>query len=226
MRTALANDLDVKMDQELTLLILRHGQTDSNAAGIVQGHLPVPLNELGHRQAALLAARLGTATPRIARLISSDLARAAQTAEPIARALGLAVEFDPAWRERMLGDFQGKPVGERRTWTLASGQETPPGAETIEQFQSRIRRALECVRAAPGVKSPAAVVSHGGPVRVILRLLASGRLPIDGPRPPEPATIENCSILELHRTVQGRWRIVCVNDASHLAELRTKTDAG
>jgi broad specificity phosphatase PhoE len=44
------------MTRELTLLLLRHGQTDSNAADVVQGHLPVALNEFGHRQAALLAA--------------------------------------------------------------------------------------------------------------------------------------------------------------------------
>src|SRR5215213_4873744 len=99
------------MNGELEIFLLRHGQTDSNAAGIVQGHLPVPLNELGHRQAALLAARLRVAARRIGRLISSDLPRAAQTAEPIARALNLPIEFVVAWRERLLGEFQGKPVG-------------------------------------------------------------------------------------------------------------------
>ena len=129
----------------------------------------------------------------------------------------------------MLGEFQGKSVGERRTWTLASGQETPPGAETIAEFESRVRRALERISNAPRPTSPGApvaVVTHGGPVRVILRLLASGQLPVDGAPPPEPGTIENCSILELRRTSAGRWRIACVNDASHLAALRTATDAG
>ena len=69
------------MNREIHLLLLRHGQTDSNASGIVQGHLPVPLNALGRQQAAALAGRLRTYTPRIGRLVSSDLARAAQTAE-------------------------------------------------------------------------------------------------------------------------------------------------
>src|SRR5688500_14094512 len=124
------------MGKEMTILLLRHGQTDSNASGIVQGHLPVPLNELGHRQATALAARLRVATPRIGRLISSDLPRAAQTAEPIAAGLGLPIEFDARWRERLLGEFQGKSVGERRTWTLATGEETPPGAESVEQARA------------------------------------------------------------------------------------------
>src|SRR5687768_7173665 len=91
------------MHPELHLFLLRHGQTDSNAAGVVQGHLPVPLNDLGRRQAALLAARLTVASPRIGRVISSDLPRAAQTAQPIAAALGLSIEFDAAWRERTRG---------------------------------------------------------------------------------------------------------------------------
>jgi 2,3-bisphosphoglycerate-dependent phosphoglycerate mutase len=213
------------MHRELHLLLLRHGQTDSNAAGIVQGHLPVPLNELGHRQAARLGARLKVASPKIGRLISSDLPRAAQTAQPIARALGLPTEFDPAWRERLLGEFQGRSVGERRTWSLATGEETPTGAESVGEFESRVRAALEAVEPlADG--SPVAVVTHGGPVRVVLRMLGDGRLEVDGERPESPPRIENCSILQLHRTREGTWRIACVNDASHLEELRTTTDSG
>jgi probable phosphoglycerate mutase len=213
------------MRRELHLL-LRHGQTDSNAAGIVQGHLPVPLNELGHRQAALLAARLTVASPRIGRLISSDLPRAAQTAQPIAKALGLATEFDAAWRERLLGEFQGKSVGARRTWSLATGEETPPGAKSVAEFESRLRAAMDGIES-PADGAPVAVVTHGGPVRVVLRMLGDGRLEVDGETPPPPPPqIENCSILQLHRTGEGRWRIACVNDASHLEELRTATDAG
>jgi len=190
----------------------------------VQGHLPVPLNDLGHRQAALLAARLKVSSPRIARLISSDLSRAAQTADPIAAAIGLKIEFDPQWRERLLGDFQGKTVGERRLWTLATGDETPPGAESVAEFESRVRTAIEQIEPPPD-GAPVAVVTHGGPVRVILRMLSDGRLEVDGDRPPPPPLIENCSILQLHRTGEGKWRIGCVNDASHLEELRTATDA-
>jgi probable phosphoglycerate mutase len=213
------------MHRELHLLLLRHGQTDSNAAGIVQGHLPVPLNALGHRQAALLAARLKVASPKIGRLISSDLPRAAQTAQPIARALGLPIEFDAAWRERLLGEFQGRSVGKRRTWSLATGEETPPDAESVGEFESRVRAALEAIEpSADG--SPVAVVTHGGPVRVVLRMMSDGRLEVDGERPDLPASIENCSILQLHRRSAGKWRIACVNDATHLEELRTATDSG
>ena len=213
------------MSHELHLLLLRHGQTDSNASGIVQGHLPVPLNELGHRQARALAARLATYAPRIGRLITSDLARAAQTAEPIAQALRLSIDFDPQWRERFLGEFQGKTLGERRTWTLASGEETPPGAESYEAFESRIRDALLALEgSADG--SPLAVVTHGGSCRVVLRLLASRALPVEGDLPEQPDIVHNCSIIRLHRSLQGTWRVGCVNDATHLERLHIDEPAG
>jgi probable phosphoglycerate mutase len=206
------------MSHALHLLLLRHGQTDSNASGIVQGHLPVPLNELGHRQARALAARLATYEPRIGQVISSDLSRAAQTAEPIAQALRLSINFNPRWRERFLGEFQGKTIGERRTWTLASGEETPPGAESYEAFESRIRNALASLEE-PAEGAPLAVVTHGGPCRMVLRLLACGALPIEGDRPEQPDVVHNCSIIRLHRSAEGTWRIGCVNDATHLERL-------
>lgn len=213
------------MPHELHLLLLRHGQTDSNASGIVQGHLPVPLNDLGHRQARALARRMAGYEPRVGKLISSDLTRAAQTAESIAAAMGLSVEYDVQWRERFLGDFQGRILGERRTWTLASGEETPPGAESFDEFDARIRDALLALRPPPD-GSPLAVVTHGGPCRVVLRLLATGAIPIEGDAPDPPEIVQNCSIIRLHRATSGTWRIGCINDVAHLQSIETVTDAG
>src|SRR3954463_4142309 len=85
------------------VLLLRHGQTDSNAGGVLQGWLPTPLNAAGRAQSGRLAARLATFEPRVRRLVSSDLVRARQTAGPIAAALGVEPVFDPRWRERGLG---------------------------------------------------------------------------------------------------------------------------
>ena len=79
-----------------TLVLLRHGETDWNAEERAQGHADVPLNERGHAQARAAAAVM--AGFGAARLWSSDLARAMQTAEHVAAATGLAVE--PAARLR------------------------------------------------------------------------------------------------------------------------------
>src|SRR5688572_10288817 len=86
------------------VLLLRHGQTDANAGGVLQGWRPTPLNAAGHAQAWRLAQRLATFTPPVRRLVSSDLVRARQMAEAIAATLGLDPTFDSAWRERGLGE--------------------------------------------------------------------------------------------------------------------------
>jgi probable phosphoglycerate mutase len=210
----------------LHILLLRHGQTDANATGVLQGHLPVPLNELGRRQADRLARRVAIHRPKVTALVSSDLARAAQTVAPVAAACRLAPVFDPAWRERGFGQFEGTYVGEREIWRAAHGEADPPGAETLADFRARVHRALLSVAREYASHEAVAVVTHGGPVGIVLRLLADGTLPsaeaapvVEGVRP------GNCSILEL--IVQhGAWRVACVNDVAHLDDLATESDSG
>jgi len=88
------------MQHTTHILILRHAQTDANAEGRLQGHLPTPLNLAGTRQANLLASRLAAYSPAVEAIISSDLPRATQTAALIASACGMPMTIDPAWRER------------------------------------------------------------------------------------------------------------------------------
>jgi broad specificity phosphatase PhoE len=212
------------------VLLLRHGQTDSNAGGMIQGHLPVPLNDVGRRQAELLAQRIAVWRPRIEAIVSSDLARAAQTVEPIARACGLTdrITFDRTWRERGLGEMEGKTVGDREIWRAAAGDITPPGAEAVPQFRSRVVEALRNLPASQAGRTVVAVVTHGGPIRTILRALVSGELPLDGDRAAaEAEEIANCSVLHLTWSPTRRtWQIACLNDVAHLASLATTTDAG
>jgi len=218
-------------DDVLHILLLRHGQTDSNAGGMIQGHLPVPLNDLGRKQADLLAQRIADWRPRVEAIVSSDLARAVQTAEPIAQACGLAdrITFDRAWRERGLGEMEGKTVGDREIWRAATGEITPPGAESVPQFRGRVVEALRNLPATQTGWTVVAVVTHGGPIRAILRALANGELPFDGDRAAAEGAeeIANCSVLHLTWSPSGRtWQIECLNDVAHLASLATATDAG
>lgn len=213
-----------------SILLLRHGQTDANVAGVLQGHQPIPLNRLGIHQATLLAARLESFRPSIDVLISSDLPRATQTAGPIASACGLRVVTDSAWRERGFGLLEGKPVGEREMWRAASGEFDPPGAEPTADLHERIRRALLQLPDRYPKAKVIAVVTHGGPIRAVLKMLADGRLPpARGRRLLDMPSIENCSILQLlvRRYRTGvRWRIACVNEASHLEEIAIRNDSG
>jgi probable phosphoglycerate mutase len=204
------------------ILIVRHGQTDANAGGRLQGHQPTPLNMAGLRQANLLAGRLAGYAPAAGVIISSDLPRATQTAGPIAAACGLSIQTDPAWRERGFGLLEGKPIGNEKLWQVAAGEIDPPGAEPSSDFQTRIRSALLAIPKLYAEHKVVIVVTHGGPMRSILKMLADGRLEtIRGHDPIEIVTVPNCSILHLiarHHRTGIRWKIETINDISHLAE--------
>jgi probable phosphoglycerate mutase len=214
------------------VLILRHGETDSNAGGVMQGWLPVPLNERGRAQSRLLASRLARFAPSVRRLVSSDLVRARQTAEPIAMALGLDAVFDPRWRERGLGEMEGKTIGHSETWRAASGEIDAAGAESVGAFRDRARDAFRSLRAEYANDSAVAVVTHGGTIRSILHHFATGRIPLEPDDraaldSPDLQTIANCSILHLALRDDASWRLACVNDVGHLdADAITARDRG
>src|SRR3954451_10202115 len=93
------------------LLFVRHGETDWNAEGRLQGHTDRALNEYGRRQAHELADRL--VGDGVAAIYASDLARAKEAAEIIAARLDLPVVVDPDLRERNWGNWEGLVPSER-----------------------------------------------------------------------------------------------------------------
>ncbi len=202
------------------ILIIRHGQTDANAKGMLQGHLPTPLNMAGIRQANLLAGRLAAYSPPVELLISSDLPRALETAGPIASLCGIKVVADAAWRERSFGLLEGKPIGDQKMWQIAAGETDPPGTEPAAELHARIHKALLAVPHTYPGKLVIAVVTHGGPIRSILHMLRDGRLQTTRDHPVvEVPIIPNCSILHLlarHYPEGIRWKVDAVNDVSHL----------
>src|SRR5690242_8696605 len=94
-----------------TLLLVRHGETDWNAEGRLQGQTDRPLNEYGRRQARELAERL--AGDGVVAIYASDLSRAKETAEIVGGRLGLPVVVDPDLRERNWGTWEGLTPRER-----------------------------------------------------------------------------------------------------------------
>jgi 2,3-bisphosphoglycerate-dependent phosphoglycerate mutase len=137
-----------------TLLFVRHGETDWNADGRLQGHSDRPLNDYGRRQARELAERL--AGEGAAAIYTSDLARAKETAEIIGARLGLPVVTDPDLRERNWGSWEGLTPGER------DGREFD--GEAPERHRERTVRAMERIALRhPGRR--VVVVTHGGSMR-------------------------------------------------------------
>lgn len=207
------------------LLLIRHGQTDANAAGIVQGHMPTELNPLGHRQSSLLAERLKAFTPTITTLLTSPLTRAVQTAAPIAAALSLPAHHAPAWVERHFGSGQGKPANLSRIishGTLSSTHADPDDAEPRDTFDARVRAAL----ASLPPTGTTAVITHGGVIGSVMRQILAQTIPTTNPPQARPHIL-NCSIQHLHRpTPTHPWTIETLCDAAHLSGLETAADAG
>jgi broad specificity phosphatase PhoE len=153
-----------------TLLLARHGQSDWNASHRWQGRADRPLTERGREQARALAARL--AHIELDAVYSSDLRRAWETADEVARAQGLDVIQVPDLAEVDVGSWSGLtreeaeerfPDGYRR-WL--NGE---PGWEDGETYEEMAERVLAAVRtiAAEHEGGRALVVSHGGPIRAI-----------------------------------------------------------
>jgi probable phosphoglycerate mutase len=168
----------------LTLLLVRHGQSEWNAAGLMQGQTPhVPLTDLGHQQAAAAAAELAELTRGGAgpgALVSSDLRRALQTAEHCAARTGLPVTTAPALREQGYGVLEGRPS--RELWDLVDWTDphwSAEGGESLAQLHARVGGYLAVLRADP----PAAVVAlvtHGDTIRAVQAVVAGlgpGQLP-------------------------------------------------
>lgn len=203
---------------EPRIVLVRHGVTDWNREGRFQGHLDPGLAHGGRREAALIAERLGADDDlRPARLISSTLGRAIQTAEPIARTAGLAVEPDPRLMEIGQGEWEGRTHAELevedpdryRAWRSAAGIRQPPGGEPIEAATERVRSLLDDLEHAPAW--PICLVSHGGTLRILAHLL----LELADTR---SLDVDNASLGVASRTSRG-WRLDRWNDTLHLLGL-------
>jgi probable phosphoglycerate mutase len=154
-----------------TLLLVRHGETDWNAEGRLQGHTDRPLSDDGRRQARQLAEEL--ADEPLDAVYSSDLARARETAEIVAERLGLPATLDPELREKDWGTWEGLTPVERDRVEFVG--------ESTEAHQKRILRALEWIAERhPGGR--VLVVTHGGSMRRVQTAALGMAMPV----------VENC----------------------------------
>ncbi|MDO8651456.1 MAG: histidine phosphatase family protein [Undibacterium sp.] len=205
------------------ILLIRHGETAWNALRKLQGHLDIPLNAEGTRQAKALAAALQN--EKLDAIISSDLQRAVQTAGEIARLQGLSTRIDASLRERCFGGFEGllySELPQRFPEAYANWRSHDPDAsfpaaeldasytgESIRQFHHRIMAAItHYARQFQGKKI--ALVAHGGVLECAYR--AAKNLPLNTPR---DITIYNASINRF--TMEGDTiHLVQWGDIAHL----------
>jgi glucosyl-3-phosphoglycerate phosphatase len=188
-------------DGPVTLLLWRHGQTDWNLERRFQGQSDVGLNATGRRQAERAARLIAALRPDA--IYSSDLDRAASTADPLARLTGLPVNLDKDLRERHGGRWEGLTDTEIRQFYPDEYQIwSPPQGEATAAVADRAGEAFERIADSLPGGSLAVIVSHGAAIGLGLsRLLGLPETErVIGP-------LANCSWSLLgHRS--GRWRLL------------------
>jgi broad specificity phosphatase PhoE len=190
----------------MAIFLIRHGETLGNASRTVQ--LPDnPLSPRGMAQAERLAARLQG--EGITSVLSSDLARAATTAEYLRRATGAPVRYDPLLQERNFGDIRGTPYADLGFDMFDAGF-APPNGETWEVFHARVDRAWALVQqAAAAAEGHLAVVTHG----LVCRSLAARHLVLPAGQD-APERWENTALTIID--YPAPWRVRLLNSIDHL----------
>src|SRR2546422_3018746 len=181
----------------MSIFLIRHGETEGNAARIVQ-RPESPLSARGAVQAERLARRL--AREGIAQIVSSDLARAVTTAARLHDVTGVPLAFDPLLQERNFGDLRGTPYADLGFDPFGPDY-APPNGETWPAFHARVDRAWGRVQElAAATAGDLVVVTHG----LVCRSLAARHLVLaDGEVAPE--RWENTSVTIVHGPAP--WRL-------------------
>lgn len=185
---------------KLCIFLVRHGQTDYNVEGRIQGDLPVPINKQGIKQAKNLAKKFKEIA--ITHIYSSPLLRARQTAEIISKSHKLKIKFENGFKERGMGVLKNTTHEERmrkyphfmkeREKKLIDS--SAPRGETIRHLIIRAMKAFYKVIKRHKLGDRLIVVSHGGTIRAIVHMLHNGK-PIEFWH---TSTLDNAGIVEVH----------------------------
>lgn len=168
-----------KAETPRRFFLVRHGETDWNVAGRLQGRRDVPLNALGRIQAGRVGRVLHqlAGPPQTLAFVSSPLVRATETMRILRTSLDLPVNdfaTDIRFAEISFGQWEGQtwPELRRRDHDAVRARDrdpwtyVPPGGENYEHLSTRVLAALEALT------SDAVIVTHGGVVRAMLHVLA------------------------------------------------------
>lgn len=211
------------MSMNTTLYAVRHGETEWNAIEKQQGHLDSPLTDNGIKQAQCLAD--GLAKKNIDILFSSDLGRALQTAEIIARRLSLDIHTDSRLRERHLGILQGLT---RKEFEKRYPQDTqqfnsnnpdyilPGGESSLQVFDRCIECAEEAARNNAGKNI--LIVGHGGVLKSFFHKATNTPLTEQRRYSLFNASINAFSISD------GEWRLDTWGEIAHLQDMKALDD--
>jgi broad specificity phosphatase PhoE len=194
----------------MALLLIRHGETDLNAARVVQ-FPETPLGENGIRQAAQLAQ--GLSGRPLDMVLTSDYERARMTAGAVASAAGITLCESPALRERNFGELRGQAYDDLTHVDIFGPEYAPPGGESWPVFHARVDRAwAEILELSGKLAGDLAVVTHG----LVLRSLLERVLDVGGHEISPDLVVANTSVTEV--AGEPPWSVLRLADTSHLSE--------
>lgn len=208
--------------ETVRLVLVRHGESHWNAAGLIQGHAGIGLTDRGQAQAEAVADYLGREYPECATLVRSDLTRVAETAAPAERVFDVTARVDRRLREIDVGTWSGKtreqvavddPDG-LDAWQR--GLDTPRGGgERLSDLQARVLSAVRDAAEGAAVAGQETVIlfTHGGPVRAVVEAVVG--LPVDRTRVLGPAANGSMTSVEWDPHGHGS-RLLSYNDCGHL----------
>ncbi|EHK89400.1 histidine phosphatase family protein [Saccharomonospora azurea] len=193
------------------LVLWRHGETDYNAAGRMQGQLDSALTEVGWNQARFAAPALAKFEPDL--VIASDLRRATDTATVLTDAFALPLRLDKRLRETHLGEWQGltgadvdeRAPGERNRWRLDATW-APPGGESRLEVAERAHEVVADLLHGDDDVETVLFAAHGGLILALTARLL--RLPVA--LWPSLGGIANCHWVELEYQ-DDVWRLRAYN---------------
>jgi len=193
--------------------LIRHGETDYNRDGRLQGTMPVPLNYSGRLQAQALGLYLKQQA--IEAIFSSPLSRARETADLIGQVINIPIQDDSRLAEIAFGKFEGlthpqikqQYEDEYRMWRSGDMEYVVPDGESRRAVQQRMAQAWGDITARNEFNT-VAIVSHGSALKILLKHLFY-KLPAD--------MIANTSATTLTR-YQHIWEIEAFAETPHLAD--------
>ena len=204
------------------LYLIRHGQSAGNAEGRFGGHSPTPLSKLGLEQAQLTAQSL--AKEKIDAIYTSDLHRAVQTAEPLAKLLALPIIKTSAFRERHVGVLEGLTFDESKEafpkdYYALVNRNIQHVITKGESYRHLLRRATaelrEILRNHHGEK--VVIYSHTGAI-CFLTLHLIGAINRHTKQTPWLVT-SNCGINRFEFRGRNNIRVLAINDTRHLLQI-------
>ncbi|MDR0227001.1 MAG: histidine phosphatase family protein [Burkholderiaceae bacterium] len=202
--------------QATRIIAIRHGETAWNVDARIQGHLDIPLNDLGLWQAAQAGKAL--AGESVAAIYSSDLLRAHATAQAVARTTGAPLTTDKGLRERCFGRFEGQTFSDIEAshpedalrWRKRDPEFVPDGGgESLRMLRERISATVDRL-ASRHAGEQIVVVAHGGVMDILYRLATHQDL-----QSPRTWALGNAAINRLLWTPQGLG-LVGWGDVQHL----------